>query len=64
MTKAIPDPAYLMVQMVVQGQRTPPKKILKPKTLALLKKQANQAFKPEKPIKSFLREDGTVIKTV
>jgi hypothetical protein len=64
MAKAIPDPAFLIIQMVVHGQRTPPKKILKPKTLALLKKQANQILKPEKPILSLLREDGTVIKTV
>jgi hypothetical protein len=64
MTKVIPDPAYFIVQMVVQGQRTPPKKVLKPKTLSVLKKQVNQAFKPEKRIRSFLREDGTVVKTL
>jgi hypothetical protein len=62
MTKVNLEPAYFMVQLVVRGQKTPPKKILKPKTLSLLKKQANQAFKPEKPILSLLREDGTVVK--
>jgi hypothetical protein len=64
MAKVVTEPAFLMVQMVVRGQKTPPKKVLKPKTLAVLLKQVNAAFKTEKPIRSFVNEDGTVIKTL
>jgi hypothetical protein len=55
------EPEFLLVKMIIQGVPTPPKKILKPKTIALMIKQCTQLFKPEKPIQSILKEDGTAI---
>jgi hypothetical protein len=64
MTKVVLDAPFLMIQMVIHGQRSPPKRIFKPRSVAVLKKQVNQAFKPPRPIRSFLHTDGTVIQTL